>query len=48
MLHTQQRNYSVSLLRKAKIRYYTDLNEKKIQHNNSFGTYFTNQLVERK
>ena len=27
MLHTQQRNYRVSLLRKTKIRYYANLNE---------------------
>ena len=29
MLYTQQRNYCVSLLRKTKIRYYANLNEKK-------------------
>ena len=33
MLYTQQRNYCVSLLRKIKIRYYANLNEKKIQDN---------------
>ena len=30
MLHTQQRNYCVSLLRKTNIRYYANLNEKKL------------------
>ena len=29
MLYTQQRNYCASLLRKTKIRYYANLNEKK-------------------
>lgn len=30
MLHTQHRNYFASLLRKTKIRYYANLNEKKL------------------
>ena len=30
MLHTQQRNYEVPILRKTKFRYYANLNEKKI------------------
>ena len=36
MLYTQQRNYCVSLLRKTKIRYYANLNEKKILDNKQF------------
>ena len=48
MLHTQQRNYSVSLLRKAKIRYYTDLNEKKIQHNKQFWNLFYKSISGEK
>ena len=36
ILYTQQRNYCVSLLRKTKIRYYANLNEKKILHNKQF------------
>ena len=36
MLYTQQRNYCASLLRKAKIRYYANLNEKKILDNKQF------------
>ena len=33
MLYTQQRNYCVSVLRKTKINYYANLNEKKILDN---------------
>ena len=36
MLYTQQRNYYVSLLRKTKIRYFANLNEKNILHNQLF------------
>ena len=36
MLYTQQRNYCVFLLRKTKIRYYANLNEKKILDNKQF------------
>ena len=36
MLYIQQKNYSVSLLRKTKIRYYANLNEKKILDNKQF------------
>ena len=36
MLYTKQRNYCVSLLRKTKIRYYANLNEKKILDNKQF------------
>ena len=36
MLYTQQRNYCVSLLRKTKIKYYANLNEKKIVDNKQF------------
>ena len=36
MLYTQQRNYCVSLLRKTKIRYYANFNEKKILGNKQF------------
>ena len=36
MLYTQQRNYCASLLRKTKIRYYANLNEKKILNNKEF------------
>ena len=37
MLRTQQRNYCVSLLKKTKIRYYSNLYEKKLKIKNSFG-----------
>ena len=36
MLYTQQRNYCVSLLKKTKISYYANLNEKKILANKQF------------
>ena len=36
MLYTQQRNYCASLLGKTKIRYYANLNEKKILDNKQF------------
>ena len=36
MLYTQQRNYYVSLLRKTKIRYFANLNEKNILHSQLF------------
>ena len=36
MLYTQQRNYCVSVLRKTKINYYANLNEKKILDNKQF------------
>ena len=36
MLYTQQRNHCVSLLRKTKIRYYANINEKKILDNKQF------------
>ena len=36
ILYTQQRSYCISLLRKTKIRYYINLNEKKILDNKQF------------
>ena len=36
MLYTQQMNYCVPLLRKAKTRYYENLNQNKILHNKEF------------
>ena len=36
VLYTQQRNYCVFLLRKTKIRYYANLNVKKILDNKQF------------
>ena len=36
MPYTQQMNYCVSLLRKTKIRYYANLNKKKILDNKQF------------
>ena len=38
MLYTQQRNYCVALLRKTKIRYFSNLKKKKILDNKEFWT----------